>query len=162
MVKIRLPGGRGYSLKMTKSIWQGMSLACSLLGILSLLLYFASLLGIVFSPILYSVVFVFAFVLCIGSGFGGVSGSGAAAKKSGTWVGRFKAAPLWMQLAVLTTGAILVFVCVRTGYVALADPTLYRPAVGSANLAVVGSFLFFVDALAFPPDDVTLPGRTRH
>ena len=146
-----LPGGRGYSLKMTKSIWQGMSLACSLLGILSLLLYFASLLGLVFSPTLYSVVFVFAFALCIGSGFGGVSGSGAAAKKSGTWVGRFKAAPLWMRLAILIIGSILVFVCVRTVYVTLTHPALYSTAVGSTNLAAVGSFLFFVDALAFRP-----------
>ncbi len=132
-------------------IWRGASIACVLLATASLSLYAASLVGYFLSPVVYSVDFVFAFALGVGSGFGGVSSSGTAGVRSTGWLDRFKAAPLWMQLAILLTGALLAFVCVRTGYGALVDPSLYSSTVGSANLAAVASFLFFVDALAFRP-----------
>ena len=143
--------GRASGRGLASSIWQGASAACVLLAIASLSLYAVSLVGFFFNPVVYSVAFVFAFALGVGSGFGAISKGGTSGAGSGGWTQRFKAAPLWMRLAILATGTILVFVCVRTGYVTLTHPALYSTVVGSTNLAAVGSFLFFVDALAFRP-----------
>ena len=65
-----------------------------------------------------------------------------------------------MQPAIFLTGGLLAFVCVRTGYGALADPSLYSSTVEIANLVAVGSFHFLVDALAFRPT-VIHPPRHR-
>ncbi len=132
-------------------LWHGTSIACVLLAIASFLLYTASLIGYVLSPVVYFVIFIFAFALGVGSGFGSISKSGSSRTQSNKWLGRFKAAPHWMQLAIIMTGAILVFACTKTGYGALTHPSLYNTATGSTNLAAVGSFLFFVDALSFRP-----------
>ena len=118
-----LRGGRQIQNSAQASgVWRGASVACVLLAIGSFSLYMASLVNDFVHPIIYSVNFFVPLALAVGSGFGGWSGRGAAGVKRTGWGVRLKAAPRWLQLAIISTGVIVAVVCIRAGCTALVNP----------------------------------------